>query len=81
MLMQHNFTTENLVRFIYRETSVEEDRQIKQWIAEDAAASKQFQSLMESVSAIDMVELEPSETSVKIILEFSRESIEEESHA
>lgn len=78
--MTHNFTPNDLIRFIYRETSPQEDFSIKQWIIEDAAASHMFQKLAETSSALDMEEMEPSESSVNIILDFSKETAHEESH-
>ncbi|HUM47516.1 MAG TPA: hypothetical protein PLD84_11335 [Chitinophagales bacterium] len=79
--MTHNFTPLDLIRFIYRETTPEEDFNIKQWITEDAAASHLFQKFAETSSSLDMEEMEPSESSVNIILDFSKENAHEESHA
>ena len=81
MPMTHNFTPNDLIRFIYRETNPEEDFNIKQWILEDAAASNLFQQLVDSSQALDIEEMEPSETSVSIILDFSKETAHQESHA
>lgn len=79
--MTHNFTPNDLIRFIYRETNPEEDLNIKQWILEDAAASNMFQQLVDSSHFLDIEEMEPSETSVNIILDFSKENAPQESHA
>lgn len=81
MPMTHNFTPNDLIRFIYRETNPEEDLNIKQWILEDAAASNMFQQLVDSSHFLDIEEMEPSETSVNIILDFSKENAPQESHA
>ena len=80
MPMTNNFTPNDLIRFIYRETTPEEDTGIKQWILEDAAASNIFHQLVESKHSLDIEEMEPSETSVNIILDFSKERTHEESH-
>lgn len=81
MPMTNYLTPNDLIRFIYRETTPEEDVGIKQWILEDGAASSLFQQLIESKHSLDMEEMEPSETSVSIILDFSKERAHEESHA
>lgn len=79
--MTHNFTPLDLIRFIYRETTPAEDIHIKQWITEDAAASHLFQKFSETSNSLDTEEMEPSESSVNIILDFSKENAHEESHA
>jgi len=79
--MTHSFTPNDLLRFLYRETTAQEDAGIKQWILEDTVAASLFHQLVESKHSLEMEEIEPSETSVKIILDFSKELAHEESHA
>ena len=81
MPMTNHFTPNDLIRFIYRETSALEDAQIKLQLAEDSELAVEFSRLLEMVTAMDEVKLEPSETSVNLILEYSREQVEEVSHA
>ena len=81
MPMTNHFTPNDLIRFIYRETSALEDAQIKLQLAEDSELAVEFSRLLEMVIAMDEVKLEPSETSVNLILEYSREQVEEVSHA
>lgn len=79
--MTHNFTPNDLIRFIYRETTSAEDVNIRQWLTDDSAAFDMFQKMSDSVSSLDFKAMEPSETSVNILLEFSKLSAHEESHA
>jgi hypothetical protein len=79
--MKQTFTSNDLVRFIYREVSSEEEVQIKQFIAEDPEAAEELRLMMESIMELDSVSLEPNESSVNIILDYSREHAPEESHA
>ncbi|MEP7127578.1 MAG: hypothetical protein ABI729_01870 [Chitinophagales bacterium] len=79
--MTHNFTPNDLLRFIYRETSPAEDFSIKQWITEDVTAAHLFHKLAATSNALDVEEMEPSESSINIILDFSKETAHEESHA
>ena len=73
MPMTHNFTPNDLIRFIYRETSPEEDIDIRQWVLEDESAANLFQQLVESKQSLDIEAMEPSETSINIILEYDRQ--------
>ena len=79
--MRNHFTPNDLIRFIYRETSSEEDMKIRLHLAEDAEFAIEFHRLIDMVTTLDQVSLEPSETSVNLILDYSREKIEEASHA
>jgi len=81
MPMRNHFTPNDLIRFIYRETSSEEDAQIRLQLAEDSELAVEFNRLIETVNMLDEFKLEPSETSVNLILEYSQEQIEETSHA
>ena len=79
--MKDAFTTNDLLRFIYREVSPDEEIRIKNFIAENPEVAEDFHLLMGSVLELDNVSLEPSESSVNIILDYSREHTPEESHA
>ena len=81
MPMRNHFTPNDLIRFIYRETSSEEDAQIRLQLAEDSELAVEFHRLIETVTMLDELKLEPSETSVHLILDYSQEQIEEASHA
>ena len=81
MPMTNHFTPNDLIRFIYRETTPEEDFSIKQWILDNPDAANLFQELTDAAHSLDIEDLEPSETSVNIILDFSRKTAREESHA
>ncbi|MBP9882693.1 MAG: hypothetical protein KBF32_04780 [Chitinophagales bacterium] len=79
--MIHNFTPNDLVRFIYRETTSVEDAAIREWLTDDSSAFSVFQEMSDTVRSLDIKEKEPSETSINILLEFSKLSAHEESHA
>lgn len=78
--MKQTITPDDLVRFIYREVSSEEEMRIKQFIAENPEAAEELRLLMQSFTELESVSLEPSESSVNIILDYSREFAPEESH-
>ena len=79
--MKQTITPDDLVRFIYREVSSEEEMRIKQFIAENPEAAEELRLMMESVMELDSISMEPSESSVDIVLDYSREHAPEESHA
>lgn len=79
MPMTNNFTPNDLLRFIYKETSPQEDVTIRQWIMEDAYAARLFQQFTWTCSLLDAESMEPSESSVNIILDFSKETAHETS--
>lgn len=79
MPMTHNFTPNDLLRFIYKETSPLEDVSIRKWIKEDAFAARLFQQFAGTCSLLDAEGMEPSESSVNIILDFSKETAHEAS--
>ena len=79
--MEQTCTHNDLLRFIYRETTLDEELAIKNQIAENPALAEEFRMMMATVNELDSVSLEPSETSINIILDASREMVEEESHA
>ena len=57
------------------------DANIRQWLTDDSAAFSVFQEMLDTVRSLDIKEREPSETSINILLEFSKLSAHEESHA
>jgi len=64
--------TEDLIRFIYNETTPEESNEISVAIISNSELMNEYESLKETVLQIDAIDLEPSSTSVQIILEESR---------
>lgn len=80
MPMKHSFTPDDLVRFIYHEVSADKEARIKLYIAENPGAAEELQMMMQSVMELESVSMEPSESSVNIILDYSREHAPEESH-
>ncbi len=70
--MKNAFTPNDLVRFIYHEVTAAEETLIKQHIAENREVSEEFLLLMDAVKQLE-VNLEPSESSMNIILAYSRE--------
>ena len=71
--MKQTFTPNDLIRFIYRELSPEEEGRIKNFIAEDPETAQELHLLMESVMELDSISMDPSESSVNTVLSYSQE--------
>ena len=72
--MKENFTQEDLVRYIYRELKSEEEFKIEKALRQSRRLKDQYNRLLESYDKLGEIELNPSQTSVDIILQYSNES-------
>ncbi len=68
------FTQDDLVRFVYNETSQEESSLIKKAIMDDMELAKTYQGMLTSKEELDGGKLNPSDSSINIILNYSRRS-------
>ena len=69
--MMTNFTFNDLVRFIYNETSLEETKYIRKALAEDALLKNEYDSLLEGYQELPKVTFRPSKSSIQNILDYS----------
>ena len=69
--MRKTITPEDLVRFIYRETTDAEELQIVEALAANPDLLHEYRSLVKAVTALDSALMEPDPTSVNIIMEYS----------
>lgn len=79
----NRFTQEDLLLYMYNETSAEKTAQIKAAIATDWNLREEYQALAASVNMLSAVALEaPRQSSVEAILRYADKSVEElSSHA
>ncbi|HAP00829.1 MAG TPA: hypothetical protein DCQ93_02780 [Bacteroidetes bacterium] len=75
------FTQEDLVRFIYNETSEEESLEIKKALLENLDLAKAYQGMLTVKDELEQGKLNPSDSSIDIILQYSREQVNTESHS
>jgi hypothetical protein len=64
--------TEDLIRFIYHETTAEESNDISVEVLSNSYLMQEFELLNETITQLDSMSLLPSPTSIKIIMEESR---------
>ncbi len=72
--MKHTFTTEDLVRFLYREVSASEKIEIAEAIRHDWDLKEQFEELRSAFNQLPGVQFAPSGRSLEKILEYSAEA-------
>jgi hypothetical protein len=70
--MTKTFTKNDLIRFIYRETSEEETREINKALLCDSDLQAQYNELNAAYKQLNQVKLEPSAASVQNILNYAR---------
>ncbi len=70
--MIKTFTQNDLIRYIYQETTQEENTEIENALIFDEALSDELIELQETVGAISIVEKSPSKLSIDKILSYSK---------
>jgi hypothetical protein len=70
--MIKTFTQDDLVRYIYQETTIEENIEIEQALLFDKALISDYEELMTVSSALDELGMEPSQNTINSILKYSK---------
>jgi len=71
--MLKSSTQENLIKFIYNETTTAETQSIFSKIEKDEEIFEEYEQLVRLKNSLDKLFVQPSKTSLEIILEKSRE--------
>ncbi len=73
----HNFTTEDLLQYLYKETSAEKTAAIGNALISDWSLREKLETLSASKSSLDSVKLlSPRKSSLENILNYAEKSIE-----
>ena len=72
--------TDDLIRFIYNETTTEESNDISVAILSNNYLMAEYESLSETISQLDSISMIPSPTSIKINMEEARKQSAEFAH-
>lgn len=75
--MKQTCTLEDLIRFLYHETTTKESFSIARKLAEDFMFNEQFVELVEAKSEIPSVQFLPSKNALNTILNYSKSAFEE----
>ena len=70
--MTKTFTRNDLIRYIYQETTEREKQEIEQALLLDNKLFEEYKNLAEVSMELDRVELSPSEKTINKILNFSK---------
>lgn len=72
MPMTKTFTQDDLIRFIYRETTEEETKEISRCLSTDAELERQYRELLITTQGLEKARLEPSAQTVEQIMSYAR---------
>ena len=70
--MTKTFTQNDLIRFLYHETTEQEEREINKALLCDSELQAQYKELISTKGQLDVARLEPSAVAVQNILSYSR---------
>ena len=78
----HSFTQEDLLQYLYKETSREKTAAIKEALVEDWNLREQFNSLCSAQQNLEVIRLSPRKQTIDRILNYAEKGLEElSSHA
>ncbi len=69
--MKQKFTPNDLIRFIYKETSTAENLGIKEALSGDINLSEEYNALMGSYTQLPKAKFDPSKNTIQNILRYS----------
>ena len=75
--MEQTFTNNDLIRFIYKETSLFETLEIEHALTEDATLLEEYQSLMSGYMELPKATFAPSNQALQNILKYSTTNVVE----
>lgn len=71
--MKSNYTTDELIRFIYKEMSADELTQTAEALKTDSRLQEEYEALIATINNLNNEVLPgPSETSIEIIMNFAK---------
>lgn len=70
------YTTEDLIQFLYKETTEEETKAIEKAIQADWTLKEKLEALKETTQALDSIISSPRPQSVMTILNYAKASLE-----
>ncbi len=75
--MSEIYTSNDLIRYIYNETSPAETANIQHYLQHNTQAKEEYESLMETMDLLPDVSLNAHPTSIKLILEYAHKQAPE----
>lgn len=78
--MKQNFTQNDLIRFIYKETSASETIAIGEALTENNELYDQYETLMEGYLELPKVQFSPSQSAIQNVLGYNQQTTLERLH-
>lgn len=78
--MKHKFTSNDLIRFLYKETSVAETMGIAESLSDDQLLLEEYQALKNNFQQLPKAKFSPSQRTIQNILRYSENSAVETHH-
>jgi hypothetical protein len=75
-LPMHNFTTEDLLQYLYQETSIEKSAAISEALESDWKLKEAFQLIEESVKNLTGAQYSPRSKTIADIMSYAEKSVE-----
>lgn len=72
--MKKIYTQEDLLKYIYKETTHHENKSIELALIFDDTLESQYRKLLEGVNVLNQISERPSEESIDTILQFAKET-------
>lgn len=76
-----SFTTEDLIQYLYKETSIEKTAAIKAALESDWRLHEKFEVISAASGRLDNIKFSPSNKSIDNILSYAEKAVEEISHS
>lgn len=73
----HNFTTEDLLLYLYNETSPAQSAQIKAALESDWSLSEKFEVLTSGQKSLETLKMSPSQRTIDNILNYAETEVSE----
>jgi len=73
----HNFTQEDLLLYLYNETSVKQSAEIKAALETDWSLSEKFKELTSAQQQLEFLKMSPSQQTIDNILNYAEKAVSE----
>lgn len=73
----HNFTLEDLLRYLYNETSPSQTAEIEAALESDWSLREKFEVLTSARKRLDALKVSPSQQSIDAVLSYAEKAVEE----
>jgi hypothetical protein len=73
----HNFTPEDLLRYVYNETSIKQTAEIKNALEKDWTLKEQYEAIVSGQNRLEALKLSPRKKTIENILNYAEKSITE----